>query len=82
MRIIVGVVAAIWLLFNVVSAGNTPSAVIQVRPGDTVWKIAAEHSAASQDVRDVVAAIRQINKLDHNGRIYPGQMLKVPVANR
>jgi LysM repeat protein len=82
MKIIFGIFAAVWLFLNVVNAGQSQATVIQVMPGDTLWRIAAEHSTARQDIRDVVATIRHLNKLDHNGQIYPGQMLKVPVDNK
>lgn len=82
MRIIFGLVVVIAFCLGVVNAGPLASqpqvVVIQVKSGDTVWKIAAEHSSPRQDVRDVIASIRYLNQLDGNGQIYPGQMLKVP----
>ena len=82
MRVLIGLLTVVWLLFNVVNAGQSQFDVIQVMPGDTVWKIAEKHSTARQDIREVVSAIRQMNQLDHNGQIHPGQSLKVPVAGK
>jgi len=52
--------------------------VRQVRPGDTVWQIAAQYVDSGDDIRDLVAAISQVNNLDRNARLSPGQVLKVP----
>jgi LysM repeat protein len=81
MKIITGIVLAVVFYFGIVHAGplgESQITVIQVQSGDTVWKIAAEHSTERQDIREVVAVIRQLNQLDYNGRIQPGQSLKVP----
>lgn len=54
---------------------------IYVKPGDTVWQIAAKYMTDKDDVREVVFEIRRINKLDNNAKVYPGQALKVPVKS-
>ena len=54
---------------------------IYVKPGDTVWQIAAKCITDKDDVREVVFEIRRINKLDNNAKVYPGQALKVPVKS-
>ena len=81
MRILLGLVIAV-VFFSMVTtsplSAQSQIAIIEVKPGDTVWQIAAEHSTVRQDVREVVATIRMLNQLDHNGRIHPGQSLKVP----
>ena len=83
MKTIIGLVAGIIFYLGVVNAGPLAAqaqvAVIQVRPGDTVWKIAAEHSTARQDIREVISIISHLNQLSVNGQIYPGQSLKVPL---
>ncbi|WP_373665546.1 LysM domain-containing protein [Sporomusa silvacetica] len=43
-----------------------------VKPGDTVWQIAAEYTTSKDDVRELVYEIRRINKLDNNASVYPG----------
>ena len=45
--------------------------------GDTLWDIAAAHTAAGEDVRHTVADIRRANGLE-GSLIYPGQVLQVP----
>lgn len=50
-----------------------------VKSGDTVWGIAAKYVTARDDIRDLTQAITQLNGLNHNSHIYPGQVLKVPV---
>lgn len=45
--------------------------------GDTLWDIAAAHTAPGEDVRHTVADIRRANGLQ-GSLIYPGQVLQVP----
>ncbi|WP_425060955.1 Cell division suppressor protein YneA [Sporomusa carbonis] len=52
---------------------------VYVKPGDTVWQIAAKYATDKDDVREIVFEIRKINKLDNNARVHPGQALRVPV---
>ena len=53
--------------------------IVCVKNGDTVWKIAAQYVTDKDDIRDLVVAIRQVNALNNNARILPGQSIKVPV---
>lgn len=82
MKILFGLLTAAMFYFSIVSAGalnhQTEISIIEVGPGDTVWTIAAKHSTDRQDIREVVSVIRHLNQLDQNGRIYPGQSLRVP----
>jgi LysM repeat protein len=52
---------------------------VDVMPGDTVWRIAAEHISEGEDIRRLVREIREINDLDSEVTIYAGQILRVPV---
>jgi LysM repeat protein len=52
----------------------------RVRPGDTLWGIAAEHGPEGQDRRSVIATIERINDLD-GGVLQAGQVLVLPVIN-
>jgi hypothetical protein len=52
-------------------------ATVVVRPGDTLWSIAAAHSAANVDVQDTIDQITQVNHLSTAG-IMPGERLSVP----
>ncbi|MBP2656647.1 MAG: yneA [Firmicutes bacterium] len=58
---------------------TTTYETVFVKSGDTVWQIAAKHTTAKDDVRELIYEIRRINKLDNNAKVYPGQALKVPV---
>lgn len=48
-----------------------------VVPGDTLWDI-AEQYRPDRDPREVIAQIQQINGIT-DGKIYPGQKLKIPL---
>ncbi|MGY1745649.1 LysM peptidoglycan-binding domain-containing protein [Blastococcus sp. SYSU D00695] len=50
---------------------------VVVRPGDTVWSIAAEVAGPGEDVRAVVDAIEELNDLE-GAVVVPGQVLAVP----
>ncbi|WP_373665544.1 LysM domain-containing protein [Sporomusa silvacetica] len=60
---------------------NTTYETVYVKPGDTVWQIAAKYTTDKDDVRELIYEIRQINKLDNNARVYPGQVLKMLVRS-
>lgn len=51
---------------------------VTVAEGETLWEIAGRHTEAREDVREVIFRIEQANKLNSK-RIYPGQVLKVPL---
>lgn len=69
------------------SAGTTGTALttgtamteLVVTPGETLWGIAAAVTAPGEDVRDVMAEIREINDLESSGLV-AGQELVVPAA--
>lgn len=52
-------------------------ATVTVRPGDTLWSIAAAHAGPNADVQEVVDRISDANHL-HGGTLQPGQHLRVP----
>jgi predicted Zn-dependent protease len=52
-------------------------AVVTVRPGDTLWGIAAAHAGQSADVQEIVDRITDVNHLQ-SGAIQPGERLRVP----
>jgi hypothetical protein len=60
-------------------AGSVPARtqVVQVRQGDTLWSVAQRMvPAAAPSV--VVDRIRQLNGLDVDSSVYPGELLRVP----
>lgn len=52
-------------------------AMVVVRSGDTLWSIAAAHTASNADVQDTIDRITQVNHLS-GVSIAPGQRLRVP----
>lgn len=52
---------------------------IYVKSGDTVWSIATKYVTDKNDIRDLTQAIKQVNGLNNNTQIFPGQVLKVPM---
>ncbi|WP_459128847.1 LysM peptidoglycan-binding domain-containing protein [Guggenheimella bovis] len=58
-----------------------PVTTIVVKPGDTVWSIAKTISSTS-DVRALTDEIILINALGAEGKIVPGQELKLPTHYR
>lgn len=50
---------------------------VTVRPGDTLWSIAATHAAPSADLQEVVDRISDANHLQ-SGTIQPGEHLRIP----
>jgi Tfp pilus assembly protein FimV len=57
-------------------AGSAGHPVAVVRPGDTLWSVAARH-VPSHDAYGMIEEIRRLNRLpDHT--IHPGQRLRLP----
>ncbi|HEY6450573.1 MAG TPA: LysM peptidoglycan-binding domain-containing protein [Candidatus Cybelea sp.] len=50
---------------------------VTVRPGDTLWSIAAAHAQRSSDLQEVVDRISDANRLKA-GALQPGQHLRIP----
>lgn len=74
------------LAFAVVARADDPTAAAgvahathTVRPGDTLWEIAAGYTPAEGDVRDVIMDIKAANGLG-SSVIVPGQVLRIPVV--
>jgi len=62
--------------------GEGPYKTVCVSRGDTVWSLAAEHGDDREDIRNIVIAIRKLNRLASDAQIYPGQTLKIPQPPR
>ena len=59
-------------------AATTPRYVtVTVRPGDTIWSIAASHARPTVDVQELVDRITEANRLQ-GGTLQPGQHLRIP----
>lgn len=52
-------------------------ATVTVRPGDTLWAIAASHTASGSDVQEMIDRITDANHLQ-SGSLQPGQHLRIP----
>ena len=66
---------------NSVTEINTHNNVreVKVQTGDTMWDIAARTAHKDMDVREMVYAMKELNKIDDSGALVPGTVLKVPV---
>ena len=68
-----------WLLTSgpATTPAPTQTVLVQVRQGDTLWNVAQRMAPSAQAVTEV-AAIRQLNGLDVDSVLYPGELLRVP----
>ena len=65
---------------NSVAEANTHAVrEVKVQAGDTMWDIAARTAHKDMDVREMVYAMKKLNKIDDSGALVPGTVLKVPV---
>jgi len=63
---------------GVATAGAERSAprTVSIRPGDTLWGVAARFAPEGSDLRAYVAALDELNGIE--GPIHPGMRLKLP----
>jgi hypothetical protein len=68
-----------WSMGGAPDAGSVPAStvLVQVHQGETLWGV-AQRLAPSSAPTAVVAKIRQLNSLDADSVLYPGELLKVP----
>jgi len=59
------------------SAVPSQTQVVQIHPGDTLWSV-AHRMAPGASPAAVVDRIRQLNRLDIDMTVYPGELLQVP----
>lgn len=71
---------ALYAGYNMVFAEEPvyKNAVTVVASGETLWEIAGRYREPDEDIRDVVARIREANDLNQC-TIYPGQDLFIPI---
>lgn len=74
-----GVLALVVFTGTVGADGPVASEAYIVQSGDTLWGIAAEHTAPGDDVRETMAAIADASGLAA-GELAVGQELLVPVG--
>jgi LysM repeat protein len=74
-----GLIVAIPTLSSVrlYAATTQRYATVTVRPGDTLWSIAAVRARPSSDVQELVDRITDANHLQ-GGTIQPGERLRIP----
>lgn len=65
-------------LVGVLIAGPEASMDVTVRPGDTLWSIAAD-AAPDRDPRAVIDEIRRLNQVTGD-LVRAGEVLRVPVS--
>ena len=73
--LIVLLATVLWAVFARASESAGPRQAYVVKPGDSLWSIAAERYAG--DPREGVWKLERINDLGE-GSIYPGQQLYLP----
>ena len=60
------------------AAGAQRYATVRVHPGDTLWSLAAAHTAQSRNVQEAVDLIVEANHL-RSASVQPGQQLRIPL---
>jgi predicted Zn-dependent protease len=70
-----------WSMGGSPDAGSVPTrtVLVQVHQGETLWGV-AQRMAPSAAPAAVVTKIRQLNSLDVDTVLYPGELLKVPTG--
>jgi nucleoid-associated protein YgaU len=53
---------------------------VLIGSGDTLWQIASDYAAESQDVRELIYQICKVNGISADS-IYPGQLIRIPVES-
>ncbi|HML34356.1 MULTISPECIES: LysM domain-containing protein [Sporomusa] len=80
---VVGIMLLVFVWNNYSAASANSKSIsyqtISVKPGDSVWSIAANFTTPKDDIRNVIIDIKKINGLSNDVAIYPGQILKIPV---
>jgi hypothetical protein len=73
------VLGIVWSTGGGQDAGAVPTRteLVQVHQGETLWQV-AQRMAPSSGAAAVVDKIKQLNGLDDNSVLYPGELLQVP----
>lgn len=75
---LVAFVAAIFLAASMPPKAETTLATITVNNGQTLWGLAEEYAPQSQDLREWIYEVQQLNDLE-TATLFPGMQLTVPV---
>ncbi len=60
------------------AAGTQRYTTVTVHAGDTLWGIAAAHTAPSVSMQEMIDEISQVNHL-HASTLQPGEHLRIPI---
>lgn len=80
LSVFIAAVSAVFLLIGgAADAEGSPPPTVEhvVTHGDTLWAIAADHLPPGEDIRRLVADIRETSGIQ-SGVIYPGEVLLIP----
>lgn len=91
-RFYIFIIVSIYIVFSAISffksfgiAESNETALkyeeVYINEGDTIWNIALEYKPENYDVRDLVAIIRDENKLE-DLNIKPGEIIRVPIRKK
>ena len=83
--LVVSLIVALWSIAPLASSNGYMDVgkydTIQVQSGDSVWNIAKKYVTTKDDIRELTQAINQLNGLQKNSQIFPGQVLKIPIRS-
>ncbi len=80
--VLIAAVCAVFLLIGgAADAEGSPPRTVEyvVSHGDTLWAIAADHVPPGEDIRRLIADIRETSGIQ-SSVIYPGQVLLIPAG--
>ncbi len=60
------------------AASSEKLSTVTVRPGDTLWRLAASHTANGGDVQETVDRIAAASHLT-SASLHPGQRIRIPL---
>ncbi|MDD5823673.1 MAG: LysM peptidoglycan-binding domain-containing protein [Firmicutes bacterium] len=72
-------------LVTVFTSARTEAATInsfvqvEINENDTLWTIATEYADDSMDIRKFIDELREINDIDANDSIHPGDQIFIPI---
>ncbi len=82
LTVFIAAVSAVFLLIGgAADAEGPPPPAVEyvVTAGDTLWAIAADHVSPDEDIRHLIADIRESSGIQSSA-IFPGQVLLIPTG--